>query len=424
MTLARRPRLVRLAMLVLPSLVVLGTVAATGSIAVATQERSIRDAAAERVRSVATSLAALPQVRAALAAATDAGTTQQLATADDLADATAALQPLADLVERAAGVYYVVVTDDEGVRITHPLPSERGVRVATTNASVLAGEEFLGTEVGASGPSLRAKIPVRAGDDEVLGMVAVGVLESSLSAERDEAIAALLPWIVGALLVGTIASSALSAAVERRFRRLDQAAAQHEQVRRTAAALREQSHEFSTRLHVIHGLVSHGDAQEALDYIDGVVPVLSGAGHRGDAPPSAALLDATVEALRAELAALGTRLDVAIDGDVEIDDGVVLVVANLCRNAGEAGATLVRCALAARDGRLRGTVDDDGPGIDPRDGERVFARGFSSKPDTSVGGRGLGLDLVRRTVTARDGMIELRRSPLGGARFAFEMTLP
>ena len=90
-------------------------------------------------------------------------------------------------------------------------------------------------------------------------------------------------------------------------------------------------------------------------------------------------------------------------------------------HAGEAGATRVRCVLRDDGGRLRGAVEDDGPGVDPRVAGRIFGQGFSTKPDTTGFGRGYGLDLVRRTVTSRGGTIEVGPSALGGARFAFEM---
>lgn len=411
-------RAARLGMLVLPSLIVLAAVGATAWVAIAAQERSIRASTADRVYEVATSLAVLPEVRRTLESSVDSGDEDDLADADDLAAATEELQPLADIVGQAAGVYYVVITDDEGVRITHPDASERGVRVSTTNATVLAGEEFLGTETGPSGRSLRAKVPVYGDGDRIIGMVAVGVLESSLAARRDEALGDILPWIIGALVVGTLASSAVGAAIERRFRRLDEEAAEHEHLRRITSALREQSHEFSTRLHVIHGMVSHGDADDALAYIDGIVPVLTSARPAAAGSP---VTSAAIEAVQTELTVLGARLELEMDRDIEIDEGVLLVFANLCRNAGEAGAHRVRCSLAEHGRTLVGSVEDDGPGIDPADVERVFARGYSSKSDHAGGGRGIGLDLVRRTVMARGGVIEVGRSGLGGARFDFEM---
>ncbi|SDG83475.1 ATP-binding protein [Microbacterium sp. 77mftsu3.1] len=413
----RRPRALRLVLLVLPSVVTLAALSATLAVAMTVQERTIRDATAERVMGVAESLADLADVRTTLATVTDAGTPADLADAADLAAATTALQPIAELVGESAGVYYVVITDDEGVRITHPLASERGVQVETTNSSVLGGETFLGTERGASGPSLRAKVPVRASDGTVVGMVAVGVLESSIAADRDAALAALLPWGIGALIVASLASSALTAMVERRFRRADAVAAENAQMRRTTVALREQAHEFDTRLHVIHGLVSRGDAAEALGYIEEVTPVRTSGSPDGGEPVAAA----TMHAVRAELLDLGAQAEFDVTLDRDLDDGAVSVVTNLCRNAGEAGARRVRCVLRDADGRLFGAVEDDGPGIDPNAAARIFAQGFTTKDDASGFGRGYGLDTVRRTVSSRGGTIEVGASALGGARFAFEM---
>lgn len=413
----RRPRVARLVLLVLPSVVTLAALSVTVAVAMAVQEWTIRESTAERVMGVARSLADLADVRATLATVTDDGSIDDLADAGDLAAATAQLQPIAELVAESAGVYYVVITDDEGVRITHPLATERGVQVETTNSSVLLGETFLGTERGASGPSLRAKVPVRTSDGTVVGMVAVGVLESSIAADRDAALAALLPWGIGALVVASLASSALTASVERRFRRADAALAENAQMRRTTAALREQAHEFGTRLHVIHGLVSHGDTSAALGYIEEVTPVRTSESGRDGSPIAAA----TMHAVRAELLDLGAQaeFDFTLDGD--LDDGAVSVVTNLCRNSGEAGATRVRCVLREADGSLLGTVDDNGPGIDPKVAGRIFGQGFSTKDDPTGFGRGYGLDTVRRTVASRGGTIEVGASALGGARFAFEM---
>ncbi|MFS0712387.1 ATP-binding protein [Microbacterium sp. 2P01SA-2] len=416
----------RLVLLVLPSVVTLAALSATVAIALAAQERTIREATSERVLEVASSLADLPEVRDAVAGAVSAGSPTALADATDLAPATAILQPIAELVGEAAGVYYVVITDDEGVRITHPLASERGVQVETANASVLAGDTFVGTEVGASGPSLRAKVPVRDAGGTPIGMVAVGVLESQIAGELDEAVGALLPWAIGALVVATLASSILTAAVERRFRRMDVIAAEHAQMRRTATALREQSHEFSTRLHVIHGLLSRGDSDEARGYIEEIAsvrrPVDAGDEEVRDDQP---VLAAMIPTVRAELHESGARVrfDLALGGDVapDIDEGIVSVVSNLCRNAAEAGAANVICELRRQGSRIVGSVDDDGPGVEPRVVRRIFTPGYSSKVDTTGLGRGLGLDVVRRIVTARSGSVEVGHSPLGGARFAFEL---
>ncbi|MFD1202888.1 ATP-binding protein [Leucobacter albus] len=404
----RTAKSMRLVMLFLPTVIVVAAVALTTAIAYAVQERSIRETTGERVSSVALSLAELSQVRTALALVHT-----------DISAATAELQPLADVIERAAGVDYVVISDERGVRATHPTPSRRGQVLSTDYSAVLAGETFLGTETGTIGRTLRAKVPVRDAEGEIIGALSVGILESRIAADSSEALRQLLPWALGALVVGTLASSSIAALLERRFRRLDDAAREHEGLRRTAAALQEQSHEFMTRLHVLHGLVSHGDTADALGYIESIAPVSSSA--HGEGLREQPLLRATLDALRAELSAHGARLEAEVSVSSEVDEEVMLVLANLCRNAGEAGASVVHCKLTERDGRFFGEVSDDGGGIPATEFERVFTRGVSTKVDATGIGRGIGLDLVRRTVTSRDGTIELGRAAAGGARFRFDM---
>lgn len=403
----------RVLMLFAPTLIVVIVVLVTTSIALAVQERGIRETTSERVLSVASSLAELPQVR------------QELALVHtDVVQVAAELQPLASVIEQAAGVDYVVISDENGIRVTHPRPSERGKHVSTDNATVLAGETFLGVETGTIGRTLRAKVPVLDANDEVIGALSVGILESRIVADRDEALERMLPWALGSLIIGALASALVAATLGRRFRLLDAAAREHETLKRTSAALHEQSHEFVTRLHVIHGLVSHGDAREALQYIEGLSSVSSEAGFDdGDLQP---LLRATLDALRAEIGSHGARLETDIDVASEVDDDVRLVVTNLGRNAAEANASVVQFTLIERDGKFFGEVSDDGDGIDLEHLDRVFSRGFSTKDafaqrGGTAAGRGIGLDLVRRAVAARGGSIEVGSSPLGGSRMRFDM---
>jgi len=404
----RRRRLARLVLLMLPTVIVLACVGGTTAIAVAVQSGSVRDATAERVSDVASELADLDQVHAALL---------------DLSDresATAELQPLASLVERSAGVDYVVIMDAEGTRLTHPMKEERGRHVSTDSSAVLAGERVLELDTGRIGRTLRAKAPVVGDGGSPIGAISAGILETRMTRDFAQALWQLLPWAAGALIAGTIASTALTTALRRRLRQLDEAARELERAERMSRALRDQSHEFDTRLHVIRGLVAHDDRDEALAYIDQSTTVQVAP----DDPEFTGqpLLRATLEALRAELGALDARLETDIDVARPVDDAVLLVVANLCRNAGEAGARHVRCALREHDGRYYGVVEDDGPGIDAGLAERMFERGVTTKTDPTGAERGIGLGLVRRAVAHRDGGIEVESLPTGGARFAFEMT--
>nr|WP_154923402.1 ATP-binding protein [Microbacterium testaceum] len=395
-----RPVRVRLAVLLaLQCAVVLVCVLATTLVAMSVQERSIRAATEERVLDVATSLVELDQVQSAVLLDTDA--------------ATAELQPLADVVAAASGVDYVVVTDARGIRLTHPNPAERGRSVSTDATAVLGGETFLGTETGTIGPSLRAKVPVRAADASVIGTASVGVLESEISGSYDEAVGGLLPWVAGSIVLGVVLSGLLTAALRRRVRRLEADARELETQRRISGALRDQTHEFHTRLHVIRGLVAEGETGDALTYIGGLAPVASGL------PVDDPALRALLEGLSAEHA--GLRVDPAslVPRGV-VDDDALTVIGNLVRNAAEAAGQggHVDVLVLAGDERLTIDVADDGPGVAPADAARIFDRGVSSK---AASGRGVGLDLVRRIAGTRGGSVTVGRSASGGARFTVEL---
>lgn len=106
----------------------------------------------------------------------------------------------------------------------------------------------------------------------------------------------------------------------------------------------------------------------------------------------------------------------AIDVD-EVQIGRLLT--NLLENAldwGRDGGG-IEIGAAARDGRLVGWVENDGPGIAPTDLDRVFDTFWTRR----ARGTGLGLAIARRVVEAHGGSIHAenrRRGP------RFEFTLP
>jgi len=97
------------------------------------------------------------------------------------------------------------------------------------------------------------------------------------------------------------------------------------------------------------------------------------------------------------------------------------LVGNARRHAGRDGR--VALSVSAHGSRLTIRVDDDGPGIPPAERERVFDRFHRSEAarDRRSGGAGLGLAIAREIVELHGGRIWAERSPLGGARVAFEL---
>jgi signal transduction histidine kinase len=94
---------------------------------------------------------------------------------------------------------------------------------------------------------------------------------------------------------------------------------------------------------------------------------------------------------------------------------------NLMDNACKWARTRVAVSAARQDGAIfRITVEDDGPGLEPSDRDRVFARG--ERLDESVPGSGLGLSIVRDISKLYRGDLALGKGGLGG--LSSVLTLP
>lgn len=91
------------------------------------------------------------------------------------------LQRLANQVRQGTGVLFVVITNDRGIRLSHPNAAELGKPVSTDPSGALAGREEIVQQTGTMGPSIRAKVPIYAPDsDRVVGEVSVGMSTSTV----------------------------------------------------------------------------------------------------------------------------------------------------------------------------------------------------------------------------------------------------
>ncbi len=185
--------------------IVLIVVLVAGSVAIRLQEQQIRDAYQARMVGVAQSVAELPAIVDAF----------------DDSDPSATIQPIAELISEAANVTYVVVTDDTGVRYSHPNPAMIGHVTSTDPSIALSGATYVGTQTGTLGETWRVKLPIYDESGVIIGMASVGILEQTLRADLYKVLPELVIWLLGAALVGTAGATMISRMVWRRIHRLE-----------------------------------------------------------------------------------------------------------------------------------------------------------------------------------------------------------
>ena len=218
------------------------------------------------------------------------------------------------------------------------------------------------------------------------------------------------------------------------------------------------SHEFRTPLNMIIGLVSlmvrapsvyaeellpemredleivHRNCQHLASLVNDVLDLSQAEAGRftlyRERVDLAEIVDSALVVVRPLVEKKGVGLSVAIPSDlpeVYCDrTRIRQVILNLTSNAArftEQGAIEVR--VVRRNGHVRVSVSDTGPGISPADAERVFepfSQG-STRLWRDTSGSGLGLSISKEFVQRHGGRIWLESEPGRGATFFFELPI-
>jgi len=195
--------------------------------------------------------------------------------------------------------------------------------------------------------------------------------------------------------------------------------------------LRAQTHEFDNRLHTISGLVQLGEYDEVATLVGTLTE------HRAEVSErvSKRLHDPAVAVLVVAKHAVAEERGVTLELDpgsrlpalapTEVAD-LTTVLGNLVDNAidAAAGATdpLVELWMIVDRDAVHVRVRDNGPGVPEELREAIFVRGFSTKQEV-LGGRGIGLPLVRLICTQRGGTVTVEAADTGGAEFLVKLPL-
>ena len=199
-------------------------------------------------------------------------------------------------------------------------------------------------------------------------------------------------------------------------------------MRTLSDALRAQTHEHANRLHTMVSLLELGRTAEALDFATQDLALSQRLTDDMVSSIDEPVLGALVMGKEAEAHERGVQLEVSTLGSgaapgVAVQD-LLTILGNLLDNAIDAAAVgapprRVDLTVESDEEGLDIAVNDSGPAIDAAAVDQMFRHGYSTKP-AGMGGRGIGLALVRQAVSRLGGTLAIN-----GQRGAkFEVFLP
>ncbi|GGO54674.1 histidine kinase [Streptomyces daqingensis] len=130
-------------------------------------------------------------------------------------DPTALLQPRAEAARKGSGVDFVVVTDTDGIRFTHPIRNRIGKKFVGDIGPSLRGKVHSETVEGTIGRIVQVVVPVTDADGSVVGLVSAGIKVEKVSGIVDRQ----LPLVLGVAAAALLLATGGTALVSRRLRR-------------------------------------------------------------------------------------------------------------------------------------------------------------------------------------------------------------
>lgn len=128
------------------------------------------------------------------------------------------IQPLASIIRKRNDLLFVVVTDMQGVRLSHPDADRIGKRfIGEDIEPALKGEENFSINHGVLGQALRVFTPVYDDQHQQIGVVVVGISLSKVDAQIDHIRWNLLWTLLFSALVGSLGIWALVRVLKRRL---------------------------------------------------------------------------------------------------------------------------------------------------------------------------------------------------------------
>lgn len=156
---------------------------------------------AKRALNVASSVAEMDEVIAAL----------------ENNDPEGKIQRIVSPIQQATNAEYIVVGDKESIRFSHPLQERIGEKmVGGDNERALRnGESYITKQTGTLGPALRGKVPIVNKEGEIIGVVSVGFLNENVDAIISEEKSTIWIAIIFVFILGILGAIGISFYIKR-----------------------------------------------------------------------------------------------------------------------------------------------------------------------------------------------------------------
>ncbi|MFE4601872.1 ATP-binding protein [Kitasatospora indigofera] len=129
---------------------------------------------------------------------------------------SAAAQRDAEQIRLATGASFVVITDLDGIRLSHTDPARIGQRVSTDPEPALSGRSVTAIQQGTLGRTARGKVPLRLADGRIVGEVSVGISDDSIRRRMLGMVPGILLCAGAGLAAGLAATLLLARRLKRR----------------------------------------------------------------------------------------------------------------------------------------------------------------------------------------------------------------
>ncbi|MFD0590342.1 ATP-binding protein [Paenibacillus sp. GCM10027627] len=135
---------------------------------------------------------------------------------------TVVIQPIVEKIRLETDAEYIVIGNRDGIRYAHPMPDRIGKEmVGGDNGPVLNGMSIISKAIGSMGPSLRGKTPIYNDNNEVIGIVSVGILIEDIEASAQAYRNRMIFFATLALIVGCIGAIWISSSLKKSIHGLE-----------------------------------------------------------------------------------------------------------------------------------------------------------------------------------------------------------